>query len=439
MKQNIDFAQEQTGKALLKMVMPLFAAMLLMLSYNMVDSIWVGNLLGESGYAALTTAGTVSILPGALATGIGNGTSVLVSQLVGAGDRKRTNEMIVTGMSVTAVFAVALVVFLECTLDRLLLIFRTPANIYADAGAYLSIFLVGAIALFLYMQLTSIYRSFGDPVFQMLGMLAGTLINLVIDPLFIKAYGIAGAAAATTLSQFLCLLFAIFYGWKKGYLHLQGAGVCRKDIASIIKCNMMSSIQSCTPAVSSMIMVILVNRFDVTTIAAYGVVRNIENILFYPAMAMNMALITIIGQLYGAKRMDQMRVYMRTALLYGAVIELVLTALVLLFSRQIAMLFVKETAVADIVSHGLWIISIGYLCYMFTSIFTGKMAGMGKVGMSMGCMLIYYIVIRVPLAVLLVGSSIGLDGIWFAVLVSHLTAVVLAWIADLWITRRERG
>lgn len=430
MKEKIDFVNGDTGKALLKMVLPLFMAMILMLAYNLVDSIWVGNLLGESGYAALTTAGSVSILLYALTTGIGNGISVVVSQLVGAGDRKKTDEVIGTSIVMSVVFAVSVIVILECLLNQLLMVFQTPDDIYADAKSYLSIFLLGYVAIFIYMQLTSIYRSFGDPVFQMKGMLMGTVINIVADPLFIKAFGITGAAIATVLSQVLCLVFAVIYGKKKAYFRLRLEGFCLERVSRILKTVIPTSIQSCIPAVSSMIMVILVNRFDVTTIAAYGVVKNIENILFYPAMAMNMALITIFGQLYGAKQSDRIKDYMKTALMYGVVIEAVLTILVLIFSVQISMAFVKESAVAAIVSHGLKIIGIGYLCYMVTNIFTAKMAGMGKVNLSMALMFVYYIIIRVPLAAVLIGGSLGLDGMWIAILISHLTAALIAFLLD---------
>lgn len=430
MKQKIDFVNGNTGKALLKMVMPLLMAMILMLAYNLVDSIWVGNLLGESGYAALTTAGSVSMVLYALTTGIGNGTSVVVSQLVGAGNKKKTDEIIGASIVMSVVFAVSVIVVLECLLNQLLMVFQTPDDLFKDARSYLGIFLIGYVAIFLYMQLTSIYRSFGDPVFQMKGMLLGTVINLVADPLFIKALGIAGAAIATVLSQVLSLLFAVAYGKKKAYFgfSLNGFGLGR--VFGILKTVIPTSTQSCIPAISSMVMVILVNRFDVTTIAAYGVVKNIENVLFYPAMAMNMALITIVGQLYGAKRKDRIKDYMRTALLYGAVMEIALTVLVLIFSTQISMTFVKETAVAAIVSHGLKIIGIGYLCYMTTNIFMAKMAGMGKVNLSMVLMFVYYIVIRVPLAAVLIRSFLGLDGMWIAILISHLTAVLIAFLLE---------
>lgn len=430
MKKKIDFVNEETRTALCKMVVPLFMAMILMLAYNLVDSIWVGNLLGEGGYAALTTAGSVSILLYALTTGIGNGISAIISQLVGAGDRKKTEEMIGTVLVISVAFAAAVIILLECFLNRLLMVFQTPAEIYADAGSYLSIFLSGYVAIFIYMQLTSIYRSFGDPVFQMKGMLVGTVINLVADPLFIKAFGISGAAIATVLSQILCLLFAVIYGKKKAYFRPRLSGCSPEQIVQILKTVVPASTQNCIPAVSSMVMVILVNRFDVTTIAAYGVVKNIENILFYPAMAMNMALITIVGQLYGAKQDDRIKDYMKTALISGTAMEAVLTVLVLIFSTQISMAFVKETAVAAIVSRGLKIIGIGYLCYMATSIFTAKMAGMGRVNLSMALMFVYYIVIRVPLAAVLIRGEIGLDGMWTAILISHLTALLVAFLID---------
>lgn len=430
MKKKIDFVNGDTGKTLLQMVMPLLVATILMLAYNLVDSIWVGNLLGESGYAALTTAGSVSIVLYALTTGIGNGISVVVSQLVGAGNKKKTDEVIGTSIVMSVAFAVSVIVVLECLLNQLLMVFQTPADIYADARSYLSIFLIGYVAIFLYMQLTSIYRSFGDPVFQMKGMLMGTVINLVADPLFIKDFGISGAAIATVLSQVLCLLFAVIYGKKKAYFRLSLNGFCLESVSQILKTVIPTSTQSCIPAISSMIMVILVNRFDVTSIAAYGVVKNIENIFFYPAMSMNMALITIIGQLYGAKRNDRIKDYMRTGFIYGAVMEAVLTVPVLTLGTQISMAFVKEPAVAVIVSHGLKIIGIGYLCYMLTSIFTAKMAGMGKVNLAMVLMLVYYIVIRIPLATVLIRGSLGLDGMWIAILISHLIALFMAFIID---------
>ena len=337
----------------------------------------------------------------------------------------------------SVVFAGIVTVLLECFLDPPLLVFQSPSAIRADAGSYLRIFLVGYAAIFLYMQLTAIYRSFGDPAFQMKGMLLGTVFNVIADPLLIHWLGISGAAIATVLSQVLCLGFAVLYGKRKACFRLDRNAVNSRAARDVLKAVIPSCVQNCTPAVSSMIMVILVNRFDVTAIAAYGVVKNTENILFYPAMAMNMALISIIGQLFGAERHDRMRDYMKAALIGGIMLEAVLTGLVLLFSSQISMAFVREQDVAVIASRGLRLIGIGYLCYMATSIFTAKLAGLGKVNLSMTVMILYYIVIRVPLAAILVRSSLGLDGMWISILASHLAAVLVAVVIDRGVTQSE--
>ncbi|MCR4591220.1 MAG: MATE family efflux transporter [Lachnospiraceae bacterium] len=422
----IDFINGDAGKSLLKMVIPLFAAMVLMMAYNLVDSVWVGNLLGESGYAALTTAGAVSMILYALTTGISNGVAIVVSRLVGEGDRKKTDKAISTVMIVSMIFAVSLTVILECFLNRILKVFNTPEAIYGDAGSYLSVFLLGYGALLLYMQITSTFRSFGDPVFQMKGMILGTVINIISDPIFIKAFGIKGAAAASVLSQIICLIYAFLYERKRAYFKYSIKEFSPEMIPGILKTAIPASAQNCFPALSSMIMVILVNRFDVTTIAAYGVVKNVETILFYPAMAMNMALITIVGQLYGAGRGDRIREYMKKAFIIGILLEAALTVLVLIFSTHISMAFVKEEAVAAIVSHGLKIIGIGYICYMITNIYTARMAGMGKTQLSMLLMFFYYLVIRIPLAAVLVSSALELDGLFIAMLISHVVAALLA-------------
>ena len=437
MRPDSNFVESDTKSALFRMSLPLFMAIILMLAYGLVDSIWVGNLLGQGGYAALTTAGSISILLYAITTGIGNGTAIVISQLIGSGDKEKTENVIGTVLVLSVLFALFVVLILECFLHQILILFQTSEDIFADAGSYLSIFLTGYAFLFLYMQLTAIYRSFGDPVFQMKGMLVGTIINLVIDPFFIKKFGISGAAIATVLSQVLCLIFAIMYGMKKSYFRLRFAGVKTDLIGQIVKTVIPASMQNCIPAVSSMIMVILVNRFDVTTIAAYGVVKNIENILFYPAMAMYMALITIVGQLYGARRNDRIKDYVSTALLYGSAFEIGLTCVVLAFSAQISYAFVKETAVAAVVSRGMKIIGAGYVCYMITSILTAHMAGMGRVKRSMILMFVYYIVIRIPLAALFVRGTLALDGIWIAMLVSHLAAVLIAGMLE-YFSRKPR-
>ena len=413
MNSKIDFVNGKTGTSLLKMVMPLLMAMFLTMAYNMVDSLWVGNLLGENAYAALADSTALILILNAIAMGAGNGIAILIAHVVGAGEKQKAERM------------VGVVVFLS-----VLFSLQTPQEIFNDAYGYLSIYLLGYVFLYLYVQFTSIFRAYGDPMLQMKGMFFTTLFNAVIDPFLIRLMGLNGAAWATVLSEVLCLGYAILYYRKKKLFSIDMKGIWKEHayVTQILSDAIPSALQQCMPAISSAVMVVLVSSFGVTSIAAYGVTNKLEIFLFYPAMAMNMALVTSVGQCAGAGRIDRVKDYMKFACLIGSIFVGVVSVLIILFAGQLSHLFVPADAAAEIVKRFFSIISIGYVMYMLTSCFLGELSGLGKSGFSMLLFFVYYIVVRVPLASVFVRTSLGLDGIWVSILISHVLAAVLAGI-----------
>lgn len=425
MKSKIDFMNGNTTKNLLTMVMPLLAAMILTMAYNLVDSLWVGNLLGERGFAALTNSTAIVLILSAIAMGAGNGITILVSQTVGAGKKEKADGIITTLLIMSISFSVLLTLVLEICLKPILRYMGTPEELFDLAVEYLSIYLIGYAAIYLYMQFTAVFRAYGDPVFQMKGMLLSTIFNAVLDPIMIHAFGLKGAAWATVLSEMLCLLFAIFYYAKRKMFHLDLTKMSLQYIMPLLKDAVPSAIQQCIPAISSTFMLFLVTQYGVTTIAAYGVATKLEIFLFYPAMAMNMGLTTIVGQCMGAGRKDCLKAYMKAALQSGCIFIAVISILVICFAGQLSGLFVDSDAAAVIVKVFFRIVSIGYIMYMITSCFLGLLSGVGKPGLSMLLFFFYYIVIRIPLAAMLVHTSLGICGIWTAILVSHIAAALL--------------
>lgn len=341
MKSKIDFVEGNTKTSLLQMVTPLLAAMILTMAYNLVDSLWVGNLLGEGGYAALTNSTAVVLILSAIAMGCSNGIAILVSQTVGAGKKEETDGVIATIMLLSGVFAIGVTLVLELGLKKILLLMNTPAALFEDAYEYLSIYLTGYIAIYVYMQFTAIFRSFGDPVFQMKGMLFSTLFNAVLDPVLIHFMGLGGAAWATVFSEVLCVVYALGYHRKKKMFRLDLKKASTGYVRQILVCAVPSAVQSCMPAISSAAMLFLVTRYGVTTIAAYGVTNKLEILLFYPAMAVNMGLTTIAGQCFGAKRIDRVRDYRKAALWIGGAFTVVTTACIVLFAGQLSGLFLS--------------------------------------------------------------------------------------------------
>lgn len=424
MKNSIDFIGGDTRRSLLRMVGPLLAAMVLTMAYNLVDSLWVGNLMGETGYAALTSSTSVVLILSAIAMGSSNGAAILIAQTAGA--KREAGGLISVSLALAGAFSVGVTAVLELALRPLLSAMNTPPELFSMAYDYLSVYLLGYAAIFLYMHFTAAFRAFGDPVFQMKGMLLSTVFNAVADPLMIRGFGLRGAAWATVLSEALCLVFAVVYHRKKRLFRLTLRRADAAWVRPLLADAVPSAVQSCMPAVSSAALLLLVTGFGVTAIAAYGAAGRLEILLFYPAMAMNMALTAITGQCSGAGRTDRVRDYLRCALRLGTVFTAVLSAAVILFAGPLSRLFVDSGATAAIVQNFFRVVSVGYVLYMATSCFLGETSGLGHPGRSMALMFVYCIVVRVPLAAALVRTPLALDGVWTAVLISHIAAAALA-------------
>ena len=135
----------------------------------------------------------------------------------------------------------------------------------------------------------------------------------------------------------------------------------KADIFPIIGKAIPSIVQQSIPAVSTTFLTALVSTYSLTAIAAYGITGKLETILFYPAMALNMVLTVIVGQCIGGQRIDRAKDYLKCALKYGCVLLLVLSGVIVIFSRQLSGFFVSSADVATIVSVYFLTVSIGYV------------------------------------------------------------------------------
>ena len=130
--------------------------------YNLVDSLWIGNLLGETAYAALTNSTPIILILTSVAMGATNGVSILISQAIGAKDKKKTESLIATSFSVAVAFSFLVTILLEALLPGILKVLNTPAETYDMAYSYLAIYILGYLAVYLYLYFTAVLRSFGN-------------------------------------------------------------------------------------------------------------------------------------------------------------------------------------------------------------------------------------------------------------------------------------
>lgn len=269
MPTKIDFIGGNTKRCLMAMALPMIAAMFLNMMYNLVDSLWIGNLLGETAYAALTNSTPIILILTSVAMGATNGVSILISQAIGAKDKKKAESLIATSFCVAVTFSLLVTILLEIFLPGILKALNTPAETYDMAYSYLAIYILGYLAVYLYLYFTAVLRSFGNSMFQAVAMLVSTILNAVFDPVFIHFIGFHGAAIATLLSQMICLLFMLTYLKKKKLFTFKISAFNCSDVLLLIQKAIPSVIQQSIPAISTTSLAEQIDKQQIRQIGDY--------------------------------------------------------------------------------------------------------------------------------------------------------------------------
>ncbi|MDD6795041.1 MAG: MATE family efflux transporter [Clostridiaceae bacterium] len=426
MNSKIDFINGKARSCLFKVFVPLMIAMILNMAYNLVDSIWIGNILGEEAMAALTSATPIILILTSIGMGSTNGLVIILSQAIGAKDDKKVKKILSTSFIISIIFSILVILICELSLNSILSVLNTPNEIYPLAKNYLSIYFFGFLSVFFYLYFTAVLRSYGNTLFQAIGMLACTILNAILDPILINKIGFSGAAIATVFSQSLAVIVMIIYIIKKKLFNVRIAFFDWNVTKDIINKALPSVIQQSIPAISTTALTSIVSGYSVMAIAAFGVTGKLETILFYPAMVFNMSLTTIIGQCFGAKRFDRIKDYLHISLKYGVAMLIILSAIIIGFANQLSYLFLDNYNVSEIVKTYFIIVGIGYVLNTVTNCFLGAVNGLGNPTKGMLIMIFYYIIVRMPLAFILAKTSLELNGVWVAILISHIIAAISA-------------
>lgn len=305
MKQDYDFINEPTKKALFRMFLPMMAGMILNFAYNIVDSLWIGNLLGDTALAALASATPVVTLMFSFGMGITNGMGILLSGQLAKKDKQEEERIISSTLLMTAILSIVLVIILELCLNGILTLVNTSPDTFDYAKDYLAVYLIGMVPSYIFCHITAMLRCYGDSIFQMLSMIITSVLNAILDPVLIKIIGFHGAAIATVISQSVSLVLVILYCKKKAYFNLQIRGFRKEYVLPVARLSIPTVIQQCTPSLSSMVLTACVSGFGTVALAGYEIVNKLDMILFMPAMVFNMVLTPIIGYCIGGGRKDR--------------------------------------------------------------------------------------------------------------------------------------
>ncbi|MBQ7974100.1 MAG: MATE family efflux transporter [Clostridia bacterium] len=398
-----DMTKGSPWKSILIFTLPMLLGNIAQQLYSTVDSIVVGNYVGDNALAAVGSSMPILNMLLVLFIGISAGSGIMVSQYFGAKNREALSYTIGNSITVTAI-ATLFLMFVGTPLIRPVLVaLNTPETILDWCADYLTISLYGIAGMAYYNILSGIIRGMGDSFSALVFLLVATVLNIVLDVYFVASInmGVAGVALATIIAQFvssaLCLVklsrmrVNFDFGWK----YLKPVGYYVK---TIIKLGIPSGL---TQAIISSAMIIvqsLTNQFGELFIAANVVIMRVDGFAMMPNFSFGMALTTYAGQNVGAGLYDRVVKGAKQGTLMAVICSTVITGVILLFGKGLMGVFTDTQELVEL-SYGLMkILAVGYIAMAVTQGLSGIMRGAGDTLTPMWISLITTVAVRVPVA-----------------------------------------
>ncbi|MBE6123738.1 MAG: MATE family efflux transporter [Erysipelotrichaceae bacterium] len=378
--------------------------------YNTVDSIIVGRFVGDNALAAVGSAGPILNLMLVLFMGIATGAGIMVAQYYGAQLRKELSKTIGTCITLTLIASLFIMIVGPLITRPLLHLLNTPESILDWCYNYLFIIFLGISGGGLYNILSGVLRGLGDSVSALIYLLVATFLNIILDYVFVANFGlgVAGVALATILAQFVSAALCVWkltrmqeiFDLKKEYLVPK-----KKYTSKLIRLGLPSGV---TQAIFSMSMIVvqsLTNSFGELFIAANVIVMRIDGFVMLPAFSFGSAMTTYAGQNIGAGKMDRVIEGARKGTLAAMSISAVLTALIILFGRNLMSIFTETQELIDLSYRMMRILAPGYIVMEVTQCLSGIMRGAGDTVTPMWISILSSVLLRIPLAYGLVALS----------------------------------
>lgn len=403
-------------KHIILFTLPLLAGNLFQQLYNIVDSAIVGRYLGHEALAAVGSTGSITFLFYTLCNGLSIGAGILIAQSFGAGRHNDVKRYIVNSAYALGAIGLVITVISVLSSNSLLRLLDTPDSIIDNATAYMQTACLGTIAVAAYNWINAVLRSLGDSKTPLYFLIAASIINTVLDLLFVIVFGmgVCGAALATVIAQGISALGSILFAFRKNIYFRIEKELCKPVKSVLLRCiktGVPIALQNAMVSVSMIYLQKTANSFGDTVIAAYTATMRVEQLIQQPFMSLNAALSTFAGQNVGAGKIERViRGYHRTVIVSSA-FALLMMGLFALISPYIVGLFVSEQSVIDVGAPALVLSSCFYIPLGLIHTTRGLLNGAGDVGFAFINGLAE-VVGRIGFALLLVALGFGEWSVW---------------------------
>ena len=406
---------------MLLFAVPMILGNIMQQCYNLADTWIVGRFVGAEALAAVGSAYTLMTFLNSILIGMCMGSGALFSICYGRRALRKLKEYIVSSFVLIFSVTVILTIVSYVCLDPILTLMQIPADIYGLMRSYMGLILAGLIFVFLYNYFASLLRALGNSVVPLVFLAVSAGLNIVLDLWFVCGLGrgVAGAAEATVIAQYISGAGIALYTWFEFPL-LRAA--CRaklrpariKEIASF---SALTCIQQSVMNLGILAVQGLVNSFGTVVMAAFAAAVKIDAFAYLPVQDFGNAFSIFLAQNYGAQEKGRLKQGMRGAFAAAAGFSVAVSAVVYGFTAPLMRIFI-DAGEMDVIAEGVrylhiegaFYLGIGWLFLLY-----GLYRAVGRPGMSV-VLTVISLGIRVALAYTLSAiPAVGVVGIWWSV------------------------
>ena len=370
MKNNMtnDMTKGNPVKLILLFSIPLLIGNIFQQFYSMVDTIIVGRFVGVDALAAVGATGSMVFLVNGFATGLTSGFAVLVSQKFGAKDENGLRKAVASAVTLTVISVIVVTLVSLIGAKPLLKLMNTPENIMGDAHTYIKIIYGGVVATVAYNLIASILRALGDSKTPLYFLIVSSVLNVVLDLVFIINFkmGVAGAAYATIISQGVSAILCLIYTYKRFTilrLKKEDFNVKRKYYHKHLKIGIPMALQFSITSIGIMTVQGALNVFGSTVIASYTAASKALQLVMQPAITFGVTMATYCGQNLGAKEYGRIKEGVKECTKISIITSIIAGAVLIFLGKYFVMMFISNPD-AEILKYAQQVLDISAIFFI---------------------------------------------------------------------------
>ena len=398
--QKLSLTEGPIWKAMLLFALPVFLGNVFQQLYNAFDAWCVGNFIGDDALAAVSSSGSLIFMMVSFFNGVAMGAGVVIARSFGARQYDTMRKAIHTAIAFGVVTGILLTVAGVAFTPTILQWMGTPDEVLPQSISYFRYYFCGAIFTVMYNIFVGILHAVGDSRHPLYYLIISTMVNIVLDMLFVAVlgFGVGSAAIATTISQGISALLCCVHLVRVDgpyRVDLKQIRFDKKSLVEIVRYGLPSGVQNSVIALANVVVQSNINSFGKAAMAGCGSYSKLEGFAFLPVTCFTQALSTFVGQNLGAHRHDRVKKGVGFGIACSCIMAEVVGVLSYLFAPQLIGFFSDSPEAIDFGTRHMRTICLFYCLLAFSHCIAGIMRGAGKATVPMFTMLACWCLFRV--------------------------------------------